>query len=294
MKKIIIVIILTGLTYISEAQIIHDTLYFDKNWEYTSAGNAEYYRILTNDTTGKFIFHVKDYYLNGQLQMAGNYRSLNPDNKSGTFNYYYPDGTKQLMCTYLQNQLEGVYREWYENGKLKLERNYHQDLLNNVEKSWSKDGKLVKKVSYNDGMKNGYFFTYYDNGQPIRKDLYKKDNFIKGKCFTREGKDTTYFAYFEMPKFRGEDLNAFKKFILDHLQYPDTAMNKLEEGRVFVNFTIDKLGQVVKARIVKSDNESFNEEALRVIKSSPEWLPGKKDGKLVDVNITVPIRFSIK
>lgn len=294
MKKIIVSIILSGFAFMLEAQMIRDTLYFNKNWKLSTVENAHYFRIITNDTTGKFLFHVNDYYLTGQLQMTGLYRSISPDFKTGPFVYYYPNGKKQIMCTYSDNQLEGKYMEWFDNGQPKTEKYYKHNLLNGTEKAWSKEGELLKKAGYKDGMKNGYFYTYYNNGQPVRKDRYKNDKFIDGKCFTREGKDTTYFAYFVMPKFQGEGLGAFKNFVLEQLQYPDTAMNKLEEGRVFINFTINKLGQVVKAHIVKADKDYFNEEALRVIKSSPKWLPGKKDGKLVDVNITVPIRFAIK
>ena len=294
MKKFLSVILLSGLSFILNAQIINDTLYFDKTWKLSTCQDASYFRIITNDTSGKFLFHIKDYYISGQLQMTGMYKSINPDFKTGPFIYYFSDGSKHLMCNYIKNQLEGDYKEWYKNGQIKSEKYYKHNLLNGAEKSWSKEGNLIKKVEYKEGKKNGYFYTFYDNGQPVRKDLYKNDKLIRGKCFTQEGKDTAYFSYFVMPKFQGEGLSAFKNFILEQLQYPDSAMTNMEEGRVFVNFTINKLGQVVKAHIVKADKDYFNEEALRVIKSSPKWLPGKKDGKLVDVNITVPIRFSIK
>lgn len=274
------------------SQIINDTVYYNSNWEQSDYGNAQYYRIISNDTSGKYQFFVRDYYVSGQIQMTGNYKSINPDYKLGEFYYYYQNGQLQIECSYHKNKLEGKYLEYYKNGQLKSSMYYKNGLLNGLEKSWSAEGKLKKEVEYKDGLKHGEFISYYDNGRLIRRDIYKNDELIKGRCFTREGKDTSYFEYFVIPKFKG-GLEGFKRYVLGKIIYPEIAKKNNEEGRVYVKFTVDKAGNLIKPIIVKEDKEYFNKEALRVLNTSPKWTPGKRDGQLIDVSITIPILFKL-
>jgi len=274
------------------SQSFIDTVFYDKNWQPSNPENASYCRIVSNDTSGKIQYLVKDFYMSGSLQMTGTYKSISPDYKTGTFKYWYENGQCQLVCSYLNNKLEGEYFEYYDNGKPKNKSNYKNGLLEETEESWSSEGFLAKVVEYRDGVKHGRFLTYYNNGQLIRKDIYRNNEFIKGNCYTREGKDTSYFDYFIMPKFKG-GLEGFKKFILDGIKYPDIAMQNKEEGQVYLKFTIDKEGNVIKSKIIKADKEYFNEEVIRVLELSPKWMPGMKDGKLIDVSITIPISFKM-
>ncbi len=274
------------------SQLIKDTVFYDNNWQQSDPENASYYRIVSSDTSGKIQYLVKDYYMSGHLQMTGTYRSISPDYKTGTFKYWYENGQCQLVCSYVNNKLDGEYFEYYDNGRPENKKNYKNGLLDGTEKSWSSQGLLAKVVEYKDGVKHGRFLTYYDNGQLIRKDIYRNNKFVKGNCYTREGKDTSYFDYFIMPKFKG-GLEGFKRFILDGIKYPEIARQNKEEGQVYLKFTVDKEGNVIKAKIIKADKEYFNEEVMRILKLSPKWIPGRKDDKLINVTITIPISFKI-
>ena len=292
MKKIIIANIVLLFAINVNSQLINDTIYYDKNWEQSDQENASYYRIISNDSSGKIQYLVKDYYISGSIQMTGTYKSIYPDYKTGPFKYWHENGQFHISCNYHNNKLDGEYFEYYNNGKPKIQKHYNNGLLDKEEKSWSSAGSLAKIVEYKSGIKHGRFMTYYDNGQLIRKDIYRNDKLVKGNCYTREGKDTSYFDYFIMPEFNG-GLKGFKKFILERLNYPEIASQNNEEGQVYLKFTIDKEGNVIKAKIIKEDKEYFNEEVMRVLKLSPRWIPGRRDGKLVDVSITIPIRFEI-
>jgi TonB family protein len=270
-----------------------DTIYFDSNWEQTTRENARYYRLIDFDTTGKPIFHVKDFYISGNLQMEGKYRSIYPDYKTGEFIYWYENGRKKLVCNYVNNVLSGRYVEWYDNGNLKSERFLKDGIIEGVEKLWSPEGTLKKVVEYKNGLKHGKFMTFYDNGRPVRKDIFKNDILVKGKCYTSQGKDTAYFEHLKPPQFSG-GLEEFSKFIADKLIYPEVAKNKNEEGDVIVQFTIDKDGKIINPVIIRKDKEYFNQEAIRVITLSPPWIPAQLDGKKIDIRITMPVRFRLK
>ncbi|MBC6610929.1 energy transducer TonB [Hymenobacter sp. BT507] len=92
----------------------------------------------------------------------------------------------------------------------------------------------------------------------------------------------------EPPEFPG-GFNALLQFIGQNIRYPaDTTIT----GRVFVSFVITETGQVANVRLAKGLAPAFDEEALRVIKSMPNWNPGRNNGKPVSFPFTVPIGFA--
>ncbi len=274
------------------SQTAGDTIYFDQNWNQSSRDEASYFRLVSIDTS-RILFTVRDFFSNGKLQMEGAYRSINPDVKIGEFTYWYQNGVKHISCHFKNGRLDGPYEEWYENGSLKTGKNFINGNLDGTEKTWNEEGVLTRSIRYKNGARHGHFITYYSNGQPIRKDIYKNDELISGKCFTRQGKDTTYFDYFIMPKFKG-GLAGFRNFILEKLNYPDTAKLNDEEGIVHIRFTVGMDGDIKGIKLVREDKEYFNEEVIQAVASSPKWIPGKRDGKFVDVTITIPVRFRLK
>lgn len=293
MKKVILSVLMLLSTFLfGYSQVSGDTIYLDLNRNQTTKDKAACFRIVSVDTL-KILFLVKDYYLNGQLWMEGAYRSINPDKKMGDFAYWYENGEKHIRCSYENGALNGRYCEWYENGVLKTEKTYKDGKLDGFVKVWTEEGVITKSVQYKNGDKHGQFITYYSNGRPVRRDVYRNGNIVKGRCFTSQGKDTMYFDYFKMPIFKG-GLEGFKHFILEKLNYPDTARVNDEEGSVNIRFTIGKDGFIKGISLMKADKEYFNEEVIRAVASSPQWVPGKRDGKLVEVTITLPVKFRLK
>ncbi len=96
------------------------------------------------------------------------------------------------------------------------------------------------------------------------------------------------------PVFQGGDANNFAKWVNEHLIYPEDAVKAKKEGRVVVQFTITKTGKLENVKVLRGTFKSLDEEALRVVKSSPVWEPGKMQGKAVDVTYTFPIVFKLR
>lgn len=268
-------------------------MYFDHNWEQTSSSEASYYRIISFSETGDFLLRVEDYYLSGQIQMSGTYRSIRPDYKTGVFTYYYENGYKQAECAYDNNELDGQYREWYENGRLKSDHYFRDGELNGSYKAWNEDGTPNLDIQYKAGNKHGYFISYHSNGTPARKDLYEEDEFIEGKCFNESGETVDYYLYIVMPAFRG-GIEALRGFIEKKIEYPEKAYRTGREGVVFVRFTVNEKGEITNPSIIRGDREDFNQEALRIIASFPPWIPGRIDDKPSPIEVSLPIEFRIK
>lgn len=123
-----------------------------------------------------------------------------------------------------------------------------------------------------------------------------KDNKVvegDSSSFQVKGKfEKVYQVVDEMPSFPGGTV-AMYKFMCDNVRYPETAHKNNVEGRVIVNFVIDKEGNIVEPTIVGSVSPDLDKEALRVVAAMPKWMPGKIHGKAVSVKFTVPITFRL-
>ena len=94
------------------------------------------------------------------------------------------------------------------------------------------------------------------------------------------------------PEFPG-GVSAMMKFIATNVQYPMAAMEKSEQGTVYVQLYIEKDGSVTEAKIVRGVSETIDKEALRVVNKMPKWKPGESEGKPVRVKQVLPIRFTL-
>ena len=96
------------------------------------------------------------------------------------------------------------------------------------------------------------------------------------------------------PTFNGSDANAFSEWVNAHLTYPEVSKAAGEQGRVTLQFTVGSDGAVRDVKVLRSASEALDAEAVRVISSSPDWEPGKRDGKAVAVTYTFPVVFKLK
>ena len=107
-----------------------------------------------------------------------------------------------------------------------------------------------------------------------------------------EEKEEIFGIVENMPMFRGGE-RKLMEFIGNNVVYPKEAIDAGIEGRVFVEFYIEKDGTVSNAIVLQGIGYGCDEEALRVIGLMPKWYPGKQRGKAVRVRYTLPIIFKL-
>ena len=95
-----------------------------------------------------------------------------------------------------------------------------------------------------------------------------------------------------MPAFSGGDQKLLE-FIRQHLTYPQAAIENGISGRVIVKFCVTANGDIEDITIVRSLSPECDQEALRIMKLMPKWIPGKQNGKPVAVYYTLPIQFRL-
>lgn len=107
-----------------------------------------------------------------------------------------------------------------------------------------------------------------------------------------ETSDEIFMVVEDQPEPEG-GLAAFYKFVGDNLDYPAQARRMGVEGKVFVQFVVDKDGSLTDVKAVKGIGAGCDEEAVEIVKSSPKWKPGKQRGKAVRVRMIIPITFKL-
>jgi periplasmic protein TonB len=102
-----------------------------------------------------------------------------------------------------------------------------------------------------------------------------------------------FFIVEEMPEFPGGEA-ALRRFIANSIKYPQIAQENGIQGRVYVQFVVDRDGSITNASVARGVDPSLDKEALRVVNSLPKWKPGLQRGKPVKVSYTVPINFVLQ
>ncbi|MDH5609903.1 MAG: energy transducer TonB [Cyclobacteriaceae bacterium] len=89
-------------------------------------------------------------------------------------------------------------------------------------------------------------------------------------------------------------MDAFYAFLSKEIKYPRPARQLEVEGKVFIQFIIDKDGSITEIEVIKGIGAGCDEEALRVMKLAPRWNPGKQRGQPVKVRMVVPVYFKLQ
>ena len=102
----------------------------------------------------------------------------------------------------------------------------------------------------------------------------------------------TYDAVEVMPEFPG-GTEALLSFIKGNLKYPQKAIDEQTEGRVIVQFVIDKTGKVSSPEVIRGVTSELDQAALDIVSALPDWKPGEQDGQKVNVKYTLPVVFKL-
>ena len=133
----------------------------------------------------------------------------------------------------------------------------------------------------------------FDDGtDDISKITEQKVEIIQEK--PKEKEPEKVFTFVEQkPEFPGGDA-ALYKFIGDNLVYPPMAIENGVQGRVIVQFVVTKTGAIGNVKVVRSVDRDLDNEAIRVCKKLPNFIPGKQNGQPVNVWYTLPVTFKLQ
>ena len=139
-----------------------------------------------------------------------------------------------------------------------------------------------------------YSRSTYGKSQPKSQTTYKSTA-TKSQTTNKKpaGDNTVYVAVDEMPSYPGGKTEMYK-FMKSELKYPQDAMDNGIQGRVIVDFVINRDGTIQDVTVKESVDPSLDAEAVRMVKAMPNWIPAKLDGKTVRGRYTLPVLFKLK
>ncbi len=94
------------------------------------------------------------------------------------------------------------------------------------------------------------------------------------------------------PSFPGGEA-AMMSWIQENIEYPPLAVEMGEQGKVFVQFVVNKDGSIEQVKVLRGVSDAIDQEAKRVVRTMPKWSPGEQAGKKVRVRYTLPIHFRL-
>lgn len=248
-----------------KSQDIRDTIFYDKLYNEATRGNHYYMQVKTMTDDG---FILRTYYANSQLKTEETYKGKDTPLIEGPTITYSEDGKIKQINNFSKGAYEGEQKRYYDSGALYYVENYM------------------------DQKQHGERIVYYEDGSLKRKESFENDKLVYGNCYSMDGKDTTYFPFYEFPEFNGGE-NQRIRYLVDNIKYPRKARRMNISGMVYLTFLVRVDGEVTDVEVLRGVHPLLDEEAIRVVKKMPPWKPGKQDGKPMNTRFNMPIKFTL-
>ncbi len=277
----------------------------------THRDSADYIRIIKEPAAGSAYFGVSEYYPDGKIKLMGESSSPSYPKFEGTRVSYYPNGKRSAVNVYKNGVLTGVQYEFFPNGKLYIVStngatplSAYSTVTSNYDSlgkalvengtghfvKYDKDFKYIaEEGDLKEGKKDGEWKFIQDS--LTATELYKDDKFISGTS-NFKGEIKNYTVPEAPPSFRG-GTDGFLKYLATSISYPIEDRRNGLQGVVLVWFIVERDGKISNIKILKSPSPGMESEAIRVIKRSPNWIPGTQFGRTVRATYTIPINFSL-
>ncbi|MEB2777190.1 energy transducer TonB [Algoriphagus sp. D3-2-R+10] len=88
-------------------------------------------------------------------------------------------------------------------------------------------------------------------------------------------------------------INGWNSYLAKNMKYPKAAREANVEGKVVVAFVVQETGEISNVEIIRGIGKGCDEEVMRLVKESPKWKPGKKDGEIVKTQMMLPVNFKL-
>lgn len=324
MKKIITIFFLMVTSLVLSQNSINfkvgDTIYYDKKYKITTANNAKILVIVKE----KFLNHTTNYTVDlYKLDTVTDFyhkkayfqtKALESLSKTGNYIDYWKNGNKMSEGVMYNNKKDGLWREWYKDGSIKSESTYFapKKVFNKVKpfqliNFWNLSGEQTvtngtgyysyesssgseQKGKIVDYKKEGEWIGFRKDGSVYYKEIYKKGKLKKGESWDKKGKKYTYKEVFKQTTY-SRGMKGIAHTIIKNFRVPAFAKNNNIRGSMLVNFTVNKKGNVVDAKVVRKLCKPCDKEALRIVNLLKQWVPAKSRGQNVNVKYALPLRI---
>lgn len=329
-RKIFFLFLSTMFLHVAKAEKADSLISYFKNSgkKVLNKDSADFYRVIMPPDTSvdKDLYRVFDYYTDGKARMVAtsltNTASLTLD---GICISFFQNGKRKSTAQYKNGVLDGSLVNYYPNGqlycKLNIENYYNYSDYYYGYFSAPTSGVKIEVLEMRDSTGNllasngtGHVIVYDDNFKKVliegdmkknKKEgewtgsivdsakftcIFHKDEVKSGISYTKSGHQYP-FKHPRVEAVFSDGMDAFYIFLKKYMQYPESAKKRHIRGTVSVGFYIDPDGTVSDVTVIRSVVKSLDDEAIRLVKMSPPWIPAQLFGIPVRSHYTVPVNF---
>ncbi len=288
------------------------TVYLDSLWQETSQGNHKYYRVIKDYYTEKDNYKIVDYYKNDKPKKEYTRNGKDGGAPIGEETSYYENGSKLKVVFYDKGRPTGKTTSWYENGNIKEEGEYTGNFEQagkhyKMNQFWDEnknhlivDGNGVYMYKSTDYVETGNYLNGFKDGNWEAKNLrgktsniekYDSGKFVSGTIFFADNTKKEYLEIETRPQPK-KGMQDFYSFIGKNFSLTKEAKKNNVKGKIFVQFVVDKEGQIVEPKVIKGLGYGLDEEAIRVLLKYGDWIPGEQRGRKVRCKYSMPIAIT--
>ena len=315
--QLIILFLFLGVKITSAQKKIDTVVYYLKNdgKVVKSKDSADLFLLILPPDTAvdKTLFRVSEYYPNGKMRLLGSSITDNLNLKfQGSKVTFFPNGHKLSITNYDNGIAVGDILEFYPSGRFYSKKSFSKNAKGVTELLYEdcndSTGVVLaengngKWLEFNDDFSKttgGQVVNGYQQGKWTTKindttDFIK--SFVNGKALSAAyyyKSGNSYFTSTEQVPTYPNGLQAFGVFLGKTVHYPKDAREQGIQGRVIISFIVETDGTITDIKVAKSVNESIDEEAIRVMRLGPKWIPGMHDNVPVRIQYSVPIAFTL-
>ena len=232
--------------------------------------------------------------------------------RHGRYALYHEDGSPEKIGTYLKGDKHGLWEEYDTEGNLAVSIAYHFGIKHGPRTCFYTGGQVSSVRHYRNGRIEGATNYYDEMGGLTREERYEAGQPVREDPEHHPEPATDPASPAELPVFRvKEELPLFPgcskrlsyqkrkicadkrltSFIYRNIRYPARARELGITGEAMVSFRITAAGKVDRIRVVRGLNRDISEELVRLVRMMPDWIPGRQNGKPVNVQFNLPVNF---
>jgi hypothetical protein len=313
MKATLLLLILASATT-ARVSAQKSVRYYNFEWKECEVAHARFLTTMEHTDSG---WHRIDYYLvkTPKLQMDGWYLDSAEKIPVGQFVYAYPDQKLAMKGRYFNGRKKGTWLTYHFNGMIADSTTYAEGDPVGTSLRWYPNGYLADSSIHNpDG--SGMEVTWFDNGNPSsaglftagRKmygkwqffhkngnlsaiELYDHGQLMKKQYYDENGQATADTASRDRPATFKGGVDAWLKYLDNHLHFPSYTITNSDQAAVVVSFTVDEDGNVKDPFVSTPFYPPFEKEAVYSINKSPKWLPAIEHNRCVQASCRQPVIF---
>ncbi|NQY08519.1 MAG: TonB family protein [Flavobacteriales bacterium] len=235
-----------------------------------------------NKRTGEWTY----WYNIGEVERKGMYAN---DYVVGEWLEFHKNGELRAKGSYTKGHRDGDWTWWYDNGQMKTEGSYNMGKKTGGWNAFYKNGAIDFIGVCEKGKKVDEWKWYHENGQVSSKEIYENDEVVSFEMWNKGG-EKEEGKLGNMPDFV-DGISALMYYLDAHIVYPTAAKKDKITGTVLVDFFVSETGEVESVTIAYAIHPLLDAEALRVVKTMPNWQVGRQHNRVTRMLYVLPVFF---